>query len=409
MNAARAVLDRLRELWSDLRESTDASLLAVPRFLGLLYGPIDHRLRIDEALRKALKYRLARHVGWRHAFGGIVYLLFILLVVTGVLLAVYYRPSTDEAYSSIQRIVSRVSFGWLMRGLHVWAASLIVVAALVHMGRVFVDAVYRPPRETNWLVGMVLLFVVLVFGATGYLLPWDQWAYWTVTELLDTLGRFPVLGRPLAGALTGDEIVSGATLSRFFALHVIVLPWLVFWLLALHFALIRKHGVAEPRHGAAAEGSGVPFFPHHLLRSFVVAVLVLAVTVSLAAVYPRPLGDPADPFRVPDVVITTWVSVDVSLALIRYLTPWGFLAFTLLGLALAVLPLFDRDPDRPLRRRPMATALALTFFVGFVGAWAAGHWLIRTPSPSARPADAVVEARQAPPAPGGPATAGEPR
>lgn len=386
----RRVLDWGRRIRADLAASTDASLLSVLRFLGLLYGPVDHRLPINEAFRKALRYRLPAHVTWRHALGGIVYLLFMVLVVTGVLLAIYYRPSTQEAYPSIQRIVTGVRFGWLIRDLHVWAASMIVIAALAHMARVFVEGVYKPPRETNWLVGVTLLFLLLAFGATGYLLPWDQWAYWTVTELLHTVAVAPLVGPLLSRALTGDVIVSGATLSRHFALHVIVLPWLTFWLLALHFALLRKHGIAPPMAPPASGRPGVPFFPHHLLRSFVVAVLVLAVVISAAALFPRPVGDPANPYELPESLVSTWVPVEVSLGLVRYLTPWGFLAFALIGAGLALLPLFDRDPARALRLRPRAVALGLVFLLGFVGAWIAGR-AVRTPSPDLRPAAEVLE------------------
>ncbi|MFQ6047535.1 MAG: cytochrome b N-terminal domain-containing protein, partial [Gemmatimonadales bacterium] len=236
---SRALVRWLAQTWEDLKESTDASLLGIARFLGLLYGPIDRQLRIDAALRRSLSYRLPPHVGWRHALGGVTYLLLIVLIVTGVLLSLYYRPSAQEAYPSIQHIVSEVSFGWLVRDLHVWSASLIVIAALAHMARVFFEAAYKPPRETNWLVGLLLLVTVLAFGATGYLLPWDQWAYWTVSEALVALERVPLVGGLLVGALAGDEIVSGATLSRYFALHVIVLPWLVFALLIFHYTLLR--------------------------------------------------------------------------------------------------------------------------------------------------------------------------
>ena len=188
---ARLRPEWLTQFWNDLKASTDAGLLGVARFLGLLYGPIDRHVPIDQSLRKSLSYRLPSYVGWRHALGGITYLLFIVLVITGVLLSFYYRPSPQEAYPSIQYIVSEVPMGWLVRDLHVWSANLIVVALLAHMARVFFAGAYKPPRETNWVIGLLLLFVALTFGATGYLLPWDQWAYWTVTEVLDTLSSAP--------------------------------------------------------------------------------------------------------------------------------------------------------------------------------------------------------------------------
>jgi len=382
------------QTWVDIKESTDAGLLGGARFLGLLYGPIDRRLRIDEALRKMLGYRLDPHVGWRQMFGGITYVLFMILVVTGVLMALYYRPSVQEAYPSTQHIVSNVSFGWLIRDLHVWSASLIVVAVLAHMARVLLEAAYKPPRETNWTIGLLLLGVILAFGATGYLLPWDQWAYWTVTEVLVAISGFPLVGGLIADTLMGDVIVSGATLSRFFSIHVIVLPWVSLALLSYHFTLVRRRGIAPPvhveeqsvgrrrrgapnpqQHQSANDGSqqGVRFFPTHLLRSLSVTVLVLAIAVTLAVLYPRPFGPPANPLVVPHELVSTWVPVDVSLALLRYLGIWGFIVFTLLGVSLVLLPLFDRGPERRIRKRPVVAVLGLLFFGGFVVLWLVGR------------------------------------
>ena len=383
------------QLWADLKASTDARLLGTLRALGLLYGPIDDRLPIDQAFKKAMRRRLAPHVGWRHALGGIAYLLFILLVVTGVLLAVHYRPSAQEAYASIRHIVSEVSFGWLVRDLHAWSANLLVIALLAHMGRVFFDASYKPPRETTWLIGVLLLFLVLAFGATGYLLPWDQWSYWTVTEALDTVQGVPLVGGAMVAVLRGDPIVSGGTLSRFFAVHVIVLPWLVFALILIHFAMVRRHGVAPVRAGSGPVGPGRRFFPNHLLRSLMVTAIMIAVAVSVAVIWPRPISEPADPATVPETLRSTWVVVHVSRALIYYTGPWGFTAFSVLGLSLALLPLFDRGPERSLRRRPVVLALGLFFFLGFGAAWVAGRQLRMVPptlGPAPREAPAGVGA-----------------
>lgn len=368
----------LSQLWDDLKASTDSGLLGVLRFLGLLYGPIERRLPIDQAFRKALSYRLPGFVGWRHALGGITYLLFIVLVLTGVLLSFYYRPSVQEAYPSIQHIVSEVPFGWLARDLHVWSANLIVVAILAHMARVFFNGTYKPPRETNWAAGIALLLVVLAFGATGYLLPWDQWAYWIVTEVLDTMSRAPLLSL-LASVLRGDVIVSGATLSRFFAVHVIILPWIAFALLLYHFSLVRRHGIAPPAEAPAEPRPETPFFPNHLLRAFMTGALAIGLAISLAALFPRPVGDVADPFRLPSELVSTWIVVDVSLALIRYFGVWGFTVFSIIGISLALLPLFDRRPERRLRRRPVALTLGVVFFAGFLVAWLAGRQLRSLP------------------------------
>jgi len=383
----------MQRLWADVGASTDANVLGVLRFLGFLYGPIDTELPIDQAFRKALSNRVPRHANWRHAFGGITYLLFVLLVGTGVLLSFYYRPSAEEAYQSVQHIVSGISFGWLMRDLHSWCANLVVLAALVHMARVFFS-------ETNWLVGLLLLLLIFAFGATGYLLPWDQWAYWTTTQGLEVVGHLPLIGGWVTTVLRGDPLVSGATLSRFFALHVIVLPWLALGLLMLHFQLLRKHGVAGP-HGedgavvspsTARDGAGgVPFFPNHLLRSISVAVLVIAVAITAAVVRPRNVAPPADASHPPAELYATWIVADVSRALFYYLGPWGFGAFLLLGVVLITLPLFDRAPERRLRRRPLVAGLGIAFFLGLAVAWAAG-WQLRTAPSSAELAPLVTPA-----------------
>jgi quinol-cytochrome oxidoreductase complex cytochrome b subunit len=399
-----------------VKTSVDPGLLAAARFLGLLYGRIERKLPIDQALRASLQRRLPDHAGWRHALGGITHLLFMVLVVTGVLLCVYYRPSAEEAYASIQFLVSEVRLGWLIRDLHVWSANLIVIAVLAHMARVWVDGAYKPPRETSWFVGLVLLLVVLAFGATGYLLPWDQWAYWTVAEALGTLDRVPVLGKPLADLLRGDETVSGATVSRFFVIHAIVLPWIAFAFLAFHFAMVRRHGPAPPLEVSKPRGQdrpirrerldtilggrpgGAPFFPDHLLRSLMVSFLVLGVALTLAILFPRPVGSPATPFETPDSLHSTWVVVDATRALLRFLGPWGLALFTLVGFSLALVPLFDREPERSLRQRPGMAVLALLFFVGFVVAWLVGGQL-EGPAPS-RPAAEPMLPAEAPPAEG---------
>lgn len=381
-----AVSEWLGQFWADVRASTDSSLLSVARWLGLLYGPIDRRLPIDQAFKKAMGYRLPAHVRWKHALGSITYLLFAVLVITGVLLAFYYRPSAQEAYPSIQHIVTDVSFGWLIRDVHVWSASLIVLVVLAHLARVFFEMAYKPPRETNWFIGMLLLIVIIAFGATGYLLPWDQWAYWTAVEVLASYQKIPVVGSLATALLTGDVMVSGATLSRYFALHVIVLPWIAFGLLAFHFALLRRHGIAPPVDsppGGAPPGRR--FYPDHLLRSFVMAVLVITLVITFAVLFPRPVGDPANPYLVPGELVTTWPPVSVGLAVVRYLGPWGVIGFVVLGLALVFLPLFDRDPERHLRRQPIPLALGVIFFAALLVGWVAGRQ-VRSVSATVAPA-----------------------
>ena len=380
----------LGQFWTDVKSSTDSGLLAIGRWLGLLYGPIDRRLPIDQALRKSLRYRLAPHVRWKHAFGSITYLLFVFLIVTGVLLSFYYRPSVQEAYPSIQHIVSNVTFGWLMRDVHVWSASLIILVLLLHLARVFIDVAYKPPRETNWLAGMLLLLVVLAFGATGHLLPWDQWSYWTTVEVLATYEELPVVGPLLTELITGDVMVSGATLSRFFALHVVVLPWLAFALLAFHFGLLRRHGIAPPVTASAGEDSGRPFYPDHLLRSLIAAVLVVGLVLTIAILYPRPVADIANPYEAPADLVVTWAPVSIGLAVVRHLGPWGVVAFMAFGLGFAVLPLFDRGPERRITRKPVVLLFGIAVLAALVWAWIAGR-RIDAPDPGVAPTVEVAD------------------
>jgi len=357
----KRILRRVAELRDHIRESTDANLLAVLRGLGLLYGPLDRRARIDRAYRSAQQYQLAPQVGWRHALGGITYFLLMVLVGTGVLMAFYYRPSVQEAYPSVQHLVSSVPFGWLMRDLHVWAASLVLILTTLHFARALVEGVYKAPRETNWTVGLLLLVVVLAFGASGYLLPWEQTGYWTVTEGLDAIQGVPIVGGLVAELLRGDVVVSGATLSRFFALHVIILPWLLLGLVSLHFGLVRKHGVAPLAYGSGA-GRAVRFYPRHLMRILGTAAVTLAVAVSLAVLLPRAFGPQADPGVVPESVPPTWFAATPWRGMVRYLGAFAPVLLLVLGLAVLVLPLLDRGPERDLRRRPAALTVAVLAF-----------------------------------------------
>ncbi len=385
--------EHLRE---EARLSADPGLLGALRVLGLLYGKIDRSVPIDQSLRQSWSRRLPANVSWKHAFGGIAYFLFMILVVSGVMLAFYYRPSVTEAHLSIQFIVSEAPFGWLVRDMHVWAASLIVVALLAHMARILFAGAYKSPRETSWFVGLALFVVVVWFGVTGSLLPWDQWAYWTTAEFASVIESIPIFGGMLAMLMRGDRIVSSATLSRFFALHVIVLPWLAFGLISLHFVIVRGQGIAGSE--LAPKGEGKPFYPNHLLRIFVVSVFLIAVVGSLAALFPRPVGNPANPFSAPDGLVTTWILADVAVAVLRFAGPVGVLLALLLVTAVALVPLFDRKAETSLRTRRIVTALGVVLFGGFILAWAVGRQTGAAPDSALIPQE-LLEERALPPMP----------
>ncbi|MGW8281731.1 MAG: cytochrome b N-terminal domain-containing protein, partial [Gemmatimonadota bacterium] len=275
-------------------------------------------------------------------------------------------------------------------------ASLIVVALLAHMARILFDGAYRTPRETSWFVGLALFAVIIVFGVTGSLLPWDQWAYWITAEFTSGIERIPIVGGMLAMFTRGDRIVSSATLSRFFALHVIVLPWLAFGLISLHFVIVRGQGIAGSENAPAGEGK--PFFPNQLLRIIVVSVFLLAIVGSLAALFPRPVGDPANPFFPPDRLVSTWILVDVTVAVLRFAGPVGLLLALLLVTAVALVPLFQRKPETDLRSRRIVATLGVVLFGGFLLAWVIGHQIGAVPDSDAIPQE-LLEERAVPPRP----------
>ena len=212
-----------------------------------LYGWLDDRLEFDAALRQALSRRIPYFARGRTlCLGGIALLLFINQVLTGVLLAMYYKPSTDAALTSLRFVEQQTELGLLIRQMHAWGASLLVLFVLLHLGKIFWNSAYRHPREMTWVSGALLLFTALAFGFTGYLLPWDQTAYWGTISGTELAGKVPLLGHLILTLLWGGTKVSELTISRFFAVHCLVLPWVILPLLAAHFAMIRRLGISEP-------------------------------------------------------------------------------------------------------------------------------------------------------------------
>src|SRR5579872_7375593 len=206
-------------------------------------GWLDERLGLS-SIRKFIEHKtvpLHSATMWYY-FGGITLFLFTIQVMTGVLLLLYYRPSPTEAYESVQFIVTKVQFGWLIRSIHSWSANLMIFTAFVHMFSVVFLHAYRRPRELTWLSGIALLGLALAFGFSGYLLPWNKVSYFATKVGTDMAANVPLIGAELARYLRGGEDVAGGTLSRFFALHVAALPGLTTMLLLVHLLLVQKHG-----------------------------------------------------------------------------------------------------------------------------------------------------------------------
>jgi len=227
-------------------------------------------------------------------FGGMSLFLFLVQIVTGSLLLLYYRPSSAEAYESVQFVMTTVSFGWLIRSIHAWSANLMVFFLFVHMFSCFFLKAYRKPRELTWVSGCCLLGLAMALGFSGYLLPWNTLSFFATAIGTETAKVVPGLGGFLVRFLRGGDEVTGATLTRFFAWHVAILPAAMALLLAAHLAFIQAQGMSVPR-GAAVRRQ-LPFFPNFLYREMLAWVLALAVLAALAAFYPAELGVKADPF-----------------------------------------------------------------------------------------------------------------
>ncbi|MEA3349370.1 MAG: cytochrome b N-terminal domain-containing protein [Chloroflexota bacterium] len=208
---------------------------------------VDERYKISGPLSKVLKKPIPEwQRRWWYCLGGLTAFLFIVQAITGVMLAFYYKPTPEAAYASIQFIETEVRFGSAIRAIHHWAANGMVLMVVAHMVRVFVTGAFRKPRELNWVSGVVLFIVTLGFGFTGYLLPWDQRAYWATTVGTEIAGSIPVIGELALLYLRVGWNITSLTLSRFFALHVLVFPAVIIGMMGLHFIMVRRQGIHKP-------------------------------------------------------------------------------------------------------------------------------------------------------------------
>jgi cytochrome b6 len=291
--------------------------------------------------------------------GGMTLFLFIVQVVTGVLLLLYYRPTAESAFESVQFIMTQVHFGWLIRSIHSWSANLMVGFAILHLFSVYFMKSYRKPREATWVSGVLLLALILAFGFSGYLLPWNTLAYFATRVGTEIVSVVPFVGHTLLHLLRGGEDVTGATLTRFFGFHVAVLPMVTTGLLLLHLFFVQIQGMSLPmRRDATATPRArraIPFFPNFLLRDVLGWLVALALLAALAAMFPWELGEKADPFvAAPAGIKPEWYFLFMFETL-KFIPAkigpidgevLGILSFGVLGLAVLLVPFLDRRSRR---------------------------------------------------------------
>jgi len=370
---------------------------------------IEDRTGIAAAVRPLLLHRVPPDTGWWYVLGSATAVAFIIQVVTGVALATVYVPSADNAYQSLSFITHDAPFGALLRGVHYFGASAMILLVGLHALRVFLFGSFKYPREINWLTGVLLLGLTVTMGFTGQLLRWDQNAVWSVVVGAEQAGRAPFVGRLLAHLVLAGKTVGAATLTRFFALHVFVVPGLIFAVLGLHLFLVIRNGISEPpvagqpvdpstyreRYHRQLERRGRPFWPDVAWRDVAFGVLVVAAVVTLAAVFgPPAIGKPPDPTIVnanprPDWYFLWYFAV---LALLphgseRYVMVFGPLAA---GLALMALPFLFGRGERSPRRRPWAVAAVVLVVLGVGTLWIAGLQARWSPDFSAGPLPAEI-------------------
>jgi quinol-cytochrome oxidoreductase complex cytochrome b subunit len=341
------------------------------------YDWVDERVHLGDLVEfMGKKYvPVHRNSVWYY-FGGVTLFLFIVQVVTGILLLLYYKSGEALAFESIEFIMSKVRFGWLIRSVHSWTANLFILSAMIHMFSVFFERAYRKPREMTWYTGMLMFFLALAFGFSGYLLPWNELAFFATKVGTDIAGVVPVIGKPILVFLRGGEEVSGATLSRFFGFHVAVFPGIFTVLLGIHLLLVQRQGMSEPLHSdeiGVTERRTMPFFPNFMLRDLFLWLIVLNLIAILAVFFPWELGKKADPFSsAPAGIKPEWyflfmfqtlkfipakiVSLDGEVL--------GIVLFGVAGLLWLLVPFWDRWSARGERNRSITyVGIFVVFYV----------------------------------------------
>ncbi|HUU35301.1 MAG TPA: cytochrome b N-terminal domain-containing protein [Vicinamibacterales bacterium] len=331
---------------------------------------LDSRTGYRSLLSRALDEPLPPGTGWAFTTGSVVALLVGCQFLTGVGLSMYYVPSPSLAYDSLRFLMTEIPLGGLMRGLHFWGASFIVVAATVHLVRVFLFGAYKAPREMTWITGLVLLLLILGFSLSGYLLPWDQKAYWATTVTISVAESTPVIGGFVAAILRGGSELGALTLGRWYSAHVFLLPGALVLFLIAHIALMRRHGISGPITPQA--GPPVVFFPYHVVKDTVLMAAVFAALFTAAVYLPAHLDEIANPADADYIPRPEWYFLSLFQMLKYFPGPLEIVASQVVpGLVVGgmfALPFLDRGASRhpwaPSRRVFTLTVAAV--FTGIV-------------------------------------------
>ncbi len=361
---------------------------------------LEDRTGVAGAIHHFLYEDIPDSSGWHQVLGSVALFAFLTQFFTGILLAFNYAPTPGDAYDSLRYIVTQLTGGALIRGLHHWGASLMIIVVVLHMTQVFLWGAYKKPREATWLVGCVLLLVTLAYGLTGYLLPWDNRAYWGTVVTTRIAAQAPGAG-PYILRLLGSEggAIGVVTFARFYAVHVLLLPPLTMLLIGIHVVLVRRHGVAPAADDFKPKKK---FYPEQVFKDTVATFIWFAALVIMAIVVKVPLGRTADPTDTSFIPRPEWYFLFLFQTLKLFEGPLeivGSLVLpTLAILALFATPFIDRSKMVRIRNRTVAISMVVLGAIGWAGLTARA---VATTPPSTESADAGltdIEAwRQIPP------------
>ena len=347
---------------------------------------LDVRIGLDNLIQtQVIDYRIPKNTNIFYTLGFLAVVAYGIQVLTGILLLIYYVPHPDHAFGSVQEIMTKVPYGWLFREMHAVGSNLMIMVVMLHMVTVFLMGNYKRPRELTWLGGGLILIITVIFGLSGYLLPWTQLSYWATTIVTSMPTAFPVIGEPISQILRGGDHVTATTLSRFFALHVAILPPIFLALMGVHLFLINRIGISATPFGKIDEEKrplteykrktypdGYPYYPTFFQKQMYMMMAYLAVmffimTFLPTLFFPSEANIPADPFKTPHAIKPAWYLL-APYQLLRLIPNkfFGIMIQLILIVVFLLWPFLDIQKEKNVLKRPVLRGVFLFLLVMWV-------------------------------------------